>query len=351
MTSSKRHSKSGGRRPTRDDVAARAGVSSAVVSYVLNEGPRPVAEETRERVLEAVRELDYLPNEIARSLAGQSTRSVGLITPTLANPVWAEVTMGVTDVLSEASYLPLVCDVEDVADQEAKYAAMLVAKRVDGAVLVPTADTEATVRILHSGGVSVVVVEQEISAAPCVVVDPEATGRMVTDHLLSLGHTRIGFLREHRTSLDSWRRYDGYESALTAAGVAVDPLLVVDAPASVDGSIVAGGIEAARALLDADIRPTAVFAHNDLMAIAVIHEARRRGLQVPKDVSVVGIDDLEVGRYMDPPLTTLPFPKRELGRVAARKLLALMEGTVPEQLTTLPPPELIIRESTARPPS
>ncbi len=310
-----------------------------------------MADETRRRVLDAVDELDYLPNEIARSLAGQSTRSVGLITPTLANPVWAEVTMGVTDVLREASYLLLVCDVEDLADQELKYAEMLVAKRVDGVVLVPTADTEAAVAILQRGGVAVVVVEQEVATVPCVVVDAEATGRMVTDHLLSLGHTRIGFLREHRTSLDSWKRLTGYENALSAAGVALDPDLVVDAPASVDGGIVAGGIDAARRLLDAQSRPTAVFAHNDLMAIAVIHEARRRGWEVPDDLSVVGVDDVEAGRYLDPPLTTLPFPKRELGRVAARKLLDLMQGTTPEMLTTLLPPELIIRGSTSRPPS
>lgn len=339
-----------GKRPTRRDVAEQAGVSTAVVSYVLNNGPRPVAEATRQRVLDAVRTLDYLPNEIARSLAGQRTKTIGLIAPTLANPVWARVSMGITDVICEQGYLLIVCDVEDDPEQDARYAQLLVSKQVDGVVLVPTADAAETVKVCRRGGVSVVVVEQDVAGASAVVVDAEATGRKVTEHLIELGHSRIAILREHRTSLDSWKRFAGYECAMAAAGLTVDDRLVADAHPSIDGSVVAGSLDAAAALLSVDPPPTAVVAHNDLMAIAVLHIARGLGLRVPDDLSVIGVDDVESALYAEPPLTTLPFPQRDLGRIAARQLLIQMAGEESHGLTVLDPPDVVVRGSTAPPP-
>lgn len=341
----------GRRRPTRDDVAKRAGVSSAVVSYVLNGGPKPVTEEKRERVLAAVEELGYLPNEIARSLAGQATQSIGVIAPTLANPVWATLAMGVSDVISPHDYLMIVCDVEDQPDLDQRYAQMMVSKRVDGVILVPTANTPSTLAILDRAGIPAIVVEQDVEGTPCVIVDAPDSGYRVTQHLIELGHTRIAILREHRSSLDSWKRYLGYERALKDAGLDVDPALVADGAASIDGSVVEGSIAAANALLDVTPAPTAVFAHNDLMAIAVIHVARARGLRVPEDISVVGVDDTDAGRYSDPPLTTLPFPARELGRAAAQRVLQALAGTKAERLSVLRTPPLVVRSSTAPPPN
>ncbi len=337
------------RRPTRDDVARLAGVSSAVVSYVINNGPRPVSPTSRQLVLDAIEQLSYKPNDIARSLAGHSTRTVGLIAPTLANPLWAEVSMGVTATLKEASYLLLMCNVEDSPQQDVEFAHLLVSKRVDGVVLVPTAETRTTIEVLSAAHVPFVVVEQDVPGAPSVVVDACRTGQVITEHLLQLGHTRIAILREHRTSLDSWMRFEGYKDALGAAGIAVDMQLVADADPSLDGSVVDGSISAAAQLLDVEPTPTAVFAHNDLMAIAVVREAKRRGLGVPEDLSVIGVDDAEAGRYSEPPLTTLPFPKRKLGRTAAAKLLDLIEGKPSDRLTTLAPPDLIVRSSTGPP--
>ena len=338
------------RRPTRDDVAKRAGVSSAVVSYVLNGGPKPVGEDKRQRVLAAVEELGYYPNEIARSLAGQATRSIGVIAPTLVNPVWAKLTMGISDAISVHEYLMIVCDVEDQPDLDQRYAQMMVAKQVDGVILVPTANTPSTLSILDRGGIPAIVVEQDVSDAACVLVDAPDSGYRVTEHLTALGHRRIAILREHRSSLDSWKRYLGYEQALREAGLEVDPALVADGAASIDGSVVEGSIAAAGALLDVVPRPTAVFAHNDLMAIAVIQVARQRGLRVPEDLSVIGVDDADAGRYCDPPLTTLPFPARELGREAGVRILAAMGGGEVERLSVLPSPPLVIRGSMAPPP-
>lgn len=335
------------KRPTRDDVAARAGVSSAVVSYVLNGGPRPVTADKRERVLRAVKDLGYRPNDIARSLAGVRTGSVGLIAPTLVNPVWARFSKGVTDVLSRSDYLLMVCDVEGDIALDARYAEMMVAKRVDGVLLAPTASAESTVQILIDGGIPVVVIEHDLDGVPSVVFDAVQTGRMITEYLLGLGHRRIAILREQRTSLDSWQRFLGYEAALGHAGIDVDASLVADALASIDGSVVEGSLAAAAALLDADPRPTAVFAHNDLLAIAVMQVARERGLNVPDDLSVIGVDDIEAGRFMEPTLSTAPFPAQQLGHVAAEKLLRVIQGDTVERLTKLSPGAVIPRRSTA----
>jgi DNA-binding LacI/PurR family transcriptional regulator len=320
------------------------------VSYVLNGGPKPVGEDKRQRVLAAVEELGYYPNEIARSLAGQATRSIGVIAPTLVNPVWAKLTMGISDAISVYEYLMIVCDVEDQPDLDQRYAQMMVAKQVDGVILVPTANTPSTLSILDRGGIPAIVVEQDVFDAACVLVDAQDTGYRVTEHLTALGHRRIAILREHRSSLDSWKRYLGYEQALREAGLEVDPALVANGAASIDGSVVEGSIAAAGALLDVVPRPTAVFAHNDLMAIAVIQVARQRGLRVPEDLSVIGVDDADAGRYCEPPLTTLPFPARELGREAGVRILAAMGGGEVERLSVLPSPPLVIRGSTAPPP-
>lgn len=338
------------KRPTRDDVAALAGVSSAVVSYVVNDGPRPVSAAARARVLDAIDRLGYVPNQAARSLAGQRTRTLGLIAPTLANPVWSGLALGVNDVALPESFLLMVCDVEHDPGLDVHYAATLSSKQVDGVILVPSAAPAETLAVLERGHVPTVVVERTVSSAPSVVVDAEATGRLVTQHLLGLGHRRIAFVREHASFLDSRHRLRGFRSAMDEAGIAVDERLVVAAGPNVGDSVVEGAQRAADSLLAVHPRPTAVFAHNDLIAIAVVRAATRRGLRVPDDVSVVGVDDIEAGRYVDPPLTTVPFPSRELGRTAARIVLDAIAGASPPSTTVLAPSALVVRGSTGPPP-
>ena len=172
-----------------------------------------MAKTTLDRVLEAVRELNYRPNDIARSLRGQRTHTVGLITPTLTNPVYAEVAMGITDVLGDESYLLMVCDAEDSPDHDTQYAHMLVSKQVDAVVLIPTADAADTLAILADGCVPVVVIEQNADPTPSVVFDAERTGQLATEHLIELGRTRIAIIRERRSGRDSWRRFAGYKKA------------------------------------------------------------------------------------------------------------------------------------------
>ena len=349
MTHSSPPSPAPNRRPTRDDVAALAGVSTAVVSYVVNDGPRPVSEAARRRGLDAIRRLDYVPNQAARSLAGQRTGTLGLIVPTLANPVWAGLALGAGDIALPESFLLMMCDVENDPQLDAHYAETLASKQLDGVIVVPTAQPDATLDLLARAQIPAVVVERSTPEAPCVVVDAEATGRLVTQHLLDLGHRRIAFVSEHGSVLDSRHRLRGYRAALSDHGVEADDRLVIGTGPSLQHSIVEGASAAAEHLLDLDPRPTALFAHNDLIAIAVIRSAHRRGLVVPDDLSVIGVDDTEAGRYIDPALTTMPFPSRDLGRAAARILLTMIEGGDVPESTVIPPCDLIVRASTAPP--
>ncbi len=335
-------------KPTRDDVARLAGVSTAVVSYVVNDGPRNVSPETRQRVIDAIRTLDYVPNQAARSLAGQPSRTIGLIAPTLANPVWAGLVLGATDIARPKSFLLMVCDVEDEGDLDAHYTEMLARKQVDGVILAPTAPPAAALATMERSHTPVVLVETTGTSAPSVVVDEKALGRLVTQHLIDLGHRHIGFLHEPRTARDSWRRVLGYRDALQKAGIEIDDELIVETHSSI-GDIVENSRAAAARLLAINPRPTAVVAFNDLIGIATIQAARERGLRVPEDVSVIGIDDIEAGRYIEPPLTTVPFPSRELGRAAVTLLFELLEGEGGSACVVIPPADLLLRGSTTGP--
>lgn len=344
-------SRSGRRRvhkATRDDVAQLAGVSTAVVSYVVNDGPRNVAPATRKRVVDAIQKLDYVPNQAARSLAGQPSRTIGLIAPTLANPVWAGLVLGATDIARPKSFLLMVCDVEGVGDLDAHYTEMLAHKQVDGVILAPTAPPSAALTMLRRSDVPAVLVEASSTSAPSVVVDEEALGRLVTRHLIDLGHRRIGFIQEPRTARESWRRLLGYRAALESAGIPTGDELVAETDSAI-GDIVDTSRVAAQRLLSGVPRPTAVVAFNDLIGIATIQAARERGLRVPDDISVIGIDDIEAGRYIDPPLTTVPFPSRELGRAATALLLGMLDGDRRPAPVVVPPADLVLRGSTAPP--
>jgi len=330
--------------PTRDDVARRAGVSSAVVSYVVNNGPRPVASATRKRVLAAIDELDYRPNQLARSLKAQESHSVGLIAPSLGNPVYSEIALGLKDSLMSEGYSLFLYETEDDAGVAPEFAAELIARRVDGAVIIPTAEPIALIATFAARGTPLVLLEHHVPGTPSIVLDEIAGGAAAANHLLDMGHTRVGVVFGVATARDSARRIDGYRVALDALGIELNPALVTTFGASFD---LAGAEAAALDLLDRSDPPTAILCQNDLIAITVLSAARKLGMGVPGDLSVVGYDDIALAAYTSPPLTTVAFPKRKLGRLAGRLLRAEMIGESDAPDVTTVVPELVVRESTA----
>jgi LacI family transcriptional regulator len=328
------------KRVTHKDVAARAGVSVATVSYVINNGPRRVADETRERVEEAIAALGYYPSEVARALRLQQSSTVGLVIPNSANPFYAEIARELERACTEEGLLVLLCNSDRDPQREKRFVHMLRAKQVDGVVITPHGDAKALLQPLLAAHIPVVVLEHAVPGVHCIAIDDLNGGRIATQHLIDLCHRRIGVIRHETTALSA-QRQEGYRMALAAAGIPYCPELVITS-----GAMQADGYTAMQDLLALPQRPTAVFTHNDITALGAMRAIYDAGLRVPEDVSIVGYDDITAAAYLAPPLTTVRSPKTEMGVQAARTLLQLVaEPELPAQMVTLPV-ELIVRAST-----
>lgn len=335
------------RKPvTRKDVAKRAGVSVAVVSYVVNNGPRPVSPETRAKVKQAIEELGYYPNELARSLSRKQTATIGLIIPSLLNPVYAEIAESLERICTAEGYIVMLCGTGRDHTKEKQLAETLRAKQVDGVVIIPSQSPEEILKPLRQAHVPTVVLEHDLLDTYCIAIDDLQGGCLATQHLLKLGHCRIGMIKREHYSALSYLRVVGYREMLAEAGLPFDPALVIESKAGQ-----AAGYAAMQQLLALPNPPTAVFTHNDVLAMGAMHAIFDAGLMVPADISVVGYDNTLSASYLNPPLTTVKFPIAEMGRRAGQIILELAqdEGSLPARTITLPV-ELVVRASTAPPP-
>jgi len=335
------------KRVTHKDVAERAGVSVATVSYVFNHGPRPVSPETRAKVEAAIAELGYYPNELARGLRLQQSSTIGLIIPSTTNPVYAEIARDLESICTQAGFLVLLCNSERQYEREKRFVQILRAKQVDGVVIVPHHEPLALLAPLLQARIPVVVLEHDLPGIHCLAIDDMEGGRIGTQHLLDLGHRRIALIKREPTSSLSTQRFVGYRQALATAGIQFDPSLVIEC---MTGQ--AAGDQAMQQLLALAEPPTAVFTHNDVLAMGVLHAIHRAGLTVPGDISVVGYDDTTSAAYFVPPLTTVRYPKTEMGVLAGRTILQLVQGkdNVPAE-TIILSVALVVRASTAPPPT
>jgi LacI family transcriptional regulator len=336
------------KRVTRKDVAERAGVSVAVVSYVINDGPRPVTPETRAKVEKAIEELDYFPNELARSLRLQQSLTIGLITPNFTNPVYAEVAAGIQEICLPNGYLTLFVYSGGDPDRERTLIHMFRAKRVDGVIMQPIApDPPAAIKPLRRARTPVVLLQHDCCGVPCVVLADVQGGQSATQHLLDLGHRRVGLVTGRLPSAArAHERLIGYRQALKAAGIEHDPALVIESNVNQND-----GYQAMQQLLALPEPPTAVFCHNDVLALGAMHAIQVAGLSIPGDISVVGFDDTAGSAHLSPPLTTIRFSRREMGRQAATILFRAIEQHEDyEPHTVRIPVRLMVRGSTGPPP-
>ena len=265
---------------TRDDVARQAGVSPSTVSYVINNGPRSVSEATKEKVLQAIQDLGYRPNAVARNLRRQKTSSLGLIIPDIINPYFAQVAQGIEAVAFERDYTVVFCHTKYSLEQELKYLDHLYVERAAGVLWVPaTGEVEPAQRLMDYG-LPAVLMDRVLDGIqlPSVVADNYRGGYIATKHLLSLGHRRIGCIARPVRLSHSRERVQGYQSALEEAGIAFDERLM-----AAGGYRLENGYEAIQSLLSLDDPPTAVFTYNDIMAIGAIRALQERGLSVPRD--------------------------------------------------------------------
>lgn len=307
----------GKRYPTRDDVARRAGTSTAVVSYVVNGGPRRVSPATRERVEKAIAELDYRPNALARSLRARRTMAFGLIVPDMANPFFGELARSVEDHGFEGGNALLVGNSMGSEERERLYVELFLEYRLGGLILVPVGDGRRAADRLRRSAVPVVVLDRYVSglSAPTIVPDNVEGALAATNHLLEHGHRDVACMAGPVGLTSAEERLKGWARALEQAGRQVSGRTVVRT--AFDR---AAGYHAALDLLDDGDRPSAMFVASDEQAFGVLRAAAHRGVRVPEDLAVVGFDGLEQGAFTVPGLTTMRQDMTAAGGLAVQTL-------------------------------
>lgn len=342
------------RLPTIVDIARLAGVATMTVSRVVNDSGY-VSQQMREKVESAIKELNYHPNGLARSLKQQRTNVVGILLPDIANPFSAELVRGIQDVLLEKGYASFISTSERSTQREHAALRALFDHRADG-IIVATRETKVGndfLLQLTERNLPMVVVGRMLNHPQVdrVTADHWKGGYEAVEHLLSLGHKRIGFIGVSPMNGGGLRRYQGYLDALRENDLPVDEKLIVGPPAQFGPgySTQDDGYAGMKKLLALKKPPTAVFTRNDFTAMGAICAARDSGLRIPDDVAMVGFDNVALSAFTVPPLTTVDQPTREQGRESARLLLERIEGNAArERREICLDCHLVIRQSTVK---
>ena len=328
-------------RITLEEVARLAGVSTATVSRVLSK-PDVVRSNTKEQVMAAVRQLDYQPDAAARALASGRTHTVGCVIPTLDHAIFARSTQAMQTTLAQAGYQLLVASHEYDPATEFEVVRALQQRGVDSLVLVGTDHAPRLWKALSVWRKPTLLTWSCDPRLPSLCFDNAGAARMATQHLLGLGHRRIGVISGLTAHNDRARsRIDGVRQALTQLKLTLPPSLVTEQAFNLEG-----GRLGLRKLMSVRQPPTAIFCGNDLLAVGALLEAQRMNLKVPEHLSICGIDNLEIAEAINPGLTTVSLPTQDLGRIAAQYMLSAISGEVIAAQSLLPF-ELVVRGSTA----
>jgi len=328
------------------DIAEELGLSVVTVSKVLRNHP-DIGEETRERVLKRIRELDYQPNLLARSLVTGRSYLIGLVVPGLLHPFFAEIARALSTVITERGYSLLLSSSEEDPALESREIQQLIARRLD-ALVIATAGAERSVfERLGNNRIPFVLIDREIPGFPAnfVGIDDEAAGRMATEHLIQVGGRRIAHIRGRKNSTGA-RRFAGYRKALANAGLEFCEDLVV-ARSNVDVDTTRLGAEAMQLLLRRRPLPDAVFAHNDPLAIGAMHAIFEAGLRIPQDIAVIGCGNLHYDSLLRVPLSSIDQRSAQIGERTAEILLHMIESNDEQQpVSLILEPSLVVRTST-----
>lgn len=324
------------------DVAARAGTSLATASRAINGNPT-VGESEKERVLAAAAQLGYVPNVTARSLRSQTKHLVGVIIPTLDHSIYAKMVDGLQDRLAQAGVSVIINTSGYDLDREKTQARLLVAKGVESVVLVGAEHAPQTLEILEQAGVTQVLTYTSTpgEANAAVGFDNYAAGVTAAKYLLELGHRRFGMIAGMTRDNDrAALRRDGFVNAILEAGIQRDDMVILEAAYSIEA-----GSASMRSMMQTHPRPTAIFCGSDILAVGAVKYCASAGISVPGDVSVVGFDNLEIAHVVEPELTTIDVPARQMGLMAAEALIELKKHDQ-KGMTKKLQTRLLIRQST-----
>jgi len=322
-------------------VAVKAKVSITTVSRVINNSPHRVNRATRERVLKTIEEMDFRPNALAQGLITKRTMTIGVIIPDISNPYYAEIVRGIQDRADDEGYAVILQNTDRKLERIIQCIHLFREKRVDG--------------IIFSGGIihgyeplsalrefsqRVVVIGRHEVDFPAVRVDNIGGAILAIQHLVDLGHQRICFINGPEMSTTSEDRLQGFKNAIAQNGIPFEDSMVKRGNLTPES-----GYQVARELLGMPGRPTAVFASNDLMAFGAIHAARDLGLSVPGDLAMVGFDNIQLGSYFNPTLTTVEIPMYNLGTAAMKMIVNMASDNSFDRYQWFKP-RLLIRHST-----
>ena len=325
------------------DVARLAGVSTSTVSHVINNN-RFVSESVRAKVDQAIQSLNYAPSALARSLKINQTHTIGMLLTTSSNPFYAEVVRGVEDSCYQRGYSLILCNTAGDEERMNRSLETLMQKRVDGLLMMCTESHLPSADILNRyPSIPTVMMDWAPFEGRGDIIQDNALlgGELATQHLVDSGYTRIACIAGPQDKTTARMRLEGFHQAMEKSGLDVLPGYVVNGDFEFQGGY-NGMIE----LLALETPPQAVFTSNDAMAVGVYHALYQAGLQIPQDVAVMGYDDIELARYLSPPLSTIHQPKDELGELAIDTLIHRLSDPDASQQTLVLTPELVARGST-----
>jgi DNA-binding LacI/PurR family transcriptional regulator len=332
---------------TIQEVARAAGVAPSTVSRYLN-GQLRVSPATEARMLDAVRQLGYVPNAQARNLARRRSGVVGFVVPEISNPYFGAIADYVVEAVERHGLLVLLCSTRSQAVKEASYIDLLASGTIDGMLYLGSFRSNERLATAITGGLPVVVIDEPIADAPgvhTVVMDDYAGGYQAASYLVALGHQRIAFVSGPAELASVQERRRGYEDALRKGGLDPDSQLVLAGHFTEQF-----GMSALPRLLAGPQPPTAAFVASDYIALGMLSAAETHGVRVPGDLSVVGFDDIRFSQYVRPRLTTIRSPLERLAQVGVELLFERLAGGPSEARTEVLPVELIVRESAGPPP-
>ena len=330
------------------DIARDLGVSVVTISKVLRGHP-DIAEETRNRVLKRVEELDYRPNLMARSLVTGHSYLIGLIVPDLLHPFFAEIAKALSEEVRGRGYSLIISSSEEDVTLEAREIRQLTARQLDALVIASTANDLEAFQRMDRDGLPYVLVDRELPGliASFVGIDDEAAGRIATEHLIDEGCRRVAHIRG-RDNSTGIRRFEGYKQALSKHGMDYSDALVV-ARSNVDTNSIQHGAEAMRLLLKRKPIPDGVFAYNDPLAIGALNVIAEAGLRIPEDIAIIGCGNLHYDASLRVPLSSIDQKSKLIGERAGSILLRMIESKKrPNPVSVTLDPSLVVRSSTMR---
>ncbi len=332
--------------PTMNDVAKEAGVSVATVSRVIN-GNYKVSKKLERKVQNAMKKLHYYPSTLARSFKIQQTMLVGVIVPLIDHPFYSRLAMAIEKKLFEHDYRAIICNSEENEERERAYIEMLLRQRVDGFIINSAVMNMSYFHELEGLEIPYILIDRDLPEADCSKVfgDNSQGGYIGMEHLINLGHRRIGVVGAPAHTEPIARRIRGTREAMAAHNIPDDPDLLITG----DTQLFDMGYRSAEKLMSLDNPPTAIFCLTDVTAVGAMHAVSERGLKIPEDISILGYDNIPIASYMIPQLTTIEQPIMNMGETAVELLLKNLSEPVAVKQKAVLETNLVIRQTTTHP--